>query len=193
MRHIAVCHLCHPYPPRINSAYNYFRLVFGTLLLHAGGIVRMLGSMKRVGVILILILAFCGLADSFYLTQSELNGTPLLCNIQNLSSCNVVATSQYSHIFGIPISELGILFYCIIFVLAALEIIIYDQLIRHALQTISCIGVLSSLYFTFIQIFVIGSFCIYCSVSALITILIFILAISIEPIRRSAFHRPPAV
>ncbi|MFZ3044022.1 MAG: vitamin K epoxide reductase family protein [Minisyncoccia bacterium] len=147
--------------------------------------------MKRAGVILILILAFFGLADSIYLTQHELNGTPLLCNIQNLSGCNIVATSQYSHIFGIPLAEFGILFYAVIFVLAALEIVLYDQLLRRALQGIALVGIISSLYFTFIQIFVIGAFCIYCFASALIALFIFVLATLIEPVRRRMRENPP--
>jgi len=149
--------------------------------------------MKRAGVALILLLAFFGLADSFYLAQHELNGTPLLCTVQNLSDCNVVATSQYSRIFGVPLSELGILFYSIMFVLAALELVIFDQLLRRVLQALSLVGVLSSLYFTFVQILVINAFCIYCLASTLTALLIFVLASFIEPIKkRDAPPVPPA-
>lgn len=139
--------------------------------------------MKRVGVIFILILAFCGLADSAYIAQHEASGTPLLCNIQNFSNCNVVAASQYSHLFGVPLADYGIMFYSIVFILAALEIVIFDQLLRRMLQIASLLGLLSSLYFVFVQMFFIGAFCIYCSVSGLITLLVFILASLIEPIR----------
>lgn len=152
---------------------------------------RILSGMKRAGVVLILILAFFGLADSIYLTQHELSGTPLLCNIQNLSGCNIVAASQYSHIFGIPLAEFGILFYAVLFVLAALEIVVFDQLLRRALQAVSFVGVLSSLYSTFLQIFVINAACIYCVASALITLFIFILASLIEPLKRRTRHIPP--
>jgi uncharacterized membrane protein len=142
--------------------------------------------MKRTYVILILILASLGFADSIYLTQHALNGTPLLCNIENLSGCNIVAMSRYSYVFGIPLSEFGVLFYGIMFVLAALELVIFDQLLRRALQTLSLVGMLASLYLTFIQKFVIGAFCIYCLVSTLIAFFILILASMIEPIRRRA-------
>lgn len=149
--------------------------------------------MKRVGVVLILFFAFFGMADSAYLTQHELSGTPLLCNIGNLSGCNVVASSQYSHIFGIPLAEFGILFFSVVFVLAALEIVLFDQLLRRALQALSLIGLLSSLYFTFVQAFLIGAFCIYCFASALSTLLIFIFASLLEPLRRRTSPvQPPA-
>ena len=144
--------------------------------------------MKRIGVIFILFFAFFGLADSIYLTQHELSGTPLICNIQNLSGCNVVASSQYSHVFGIPLAEFGILFYSLMFVLAALEIVIFDQLLRRALQVLAFAGLLSSAYFTAVQVFFIGAFCVYCFASALSTLLIFIFATLIEPIRKRAHH-----
>ena len=159
-------------------------------ILRRGDTARILDRMKRLGVVGILILAFFGLADSAYLAQHEASGTPLLCNIQNLSGCNVVAASQYSHIFGIPLAEFGILFYGILFVLAALEIVIFDRLLRRVLQAVSLIGVAASLYFTLIQAFVIRAFCIYCLVSAFITLLIFILASLIEPIGRRADYAP---
>ncbi len=148
--------------------------------------------MKRAGVVLILVLAFCGLADSVYLTQHELSGTPLLCNIQNLSGCNVVASSQYSHVFGIPLAEFGILFYSILFVLAALEIVLFDQLLRRVIQIVALLGVISSLYFTSIQIFFIGAFCVYCLASAVIAFGIFGVASFIEPLGKKVKNNPHA-
>lgn len=135
---------------------------------------------------MILLLAFFGLADSIYLAQSESSGAPLLCAARGFSDCNAVATSPYSRLFGVPVAELGVLFYSIVFVLAALELVVFDQLLRRALQALALVGILSSLYFTFIQLFVINAFCIYCFVSTCIALLIFILASLIEPIKGRA-------
>jgi uncharacterized membrane protein len=140
--------------------------------------------MKRVGVVLILFLAFFGLADSAYLAQNALSGTPLICDIQSLSGCNTVAASEYSRIFGIPLAEFGVLLYSIIFVLAALELVLFDRFLRRVLQVVSGIGAAVSLYYAFIQVFVIGAFCIYCFASSVTAILIFIFATLIEPMRR---------
>lgn len=140
--------------------------------------------MKRAWVVLILFLAFCGVADSAYLAQHEIDGTPLICDIQNLSGCNVVAASSYSHIFGIPLAEFGVLFFSILFILVALELVLFDQFLRRAIQVTALIGVISSSYFTYVQIFSIGAFCIYCSISAAITLLILIVASFLEPLRR---------
>ncbi|MSU74494.1 vitamin K epoxide reductase family protein [Candidatus Kaiserbacteria bacterium] len=142
--------------------------------------------MKRIGVVAILVLAFCGIADSAYLTQHELSGTPLLCNTQGFSDCNTVAESKYSDIFGIPIAEFGLLFYSTLFILAALELVLFDQLLRRVLQGLSFVGVIASLYFTFVQVSLISAFCIYCIVSAFLTLLILLFATLIEPIKKKA-------
>lgn len=147
--------------------------------------------MQRMGVVLILILAFCGIADSAYIAQHELSGTPLICNVQNLTGCNIVASSPYSHLFGVSIAEYGILFYGILFALAALELVLFDRILRRVLQGISLVGVLASAYFTFIEIFRIDAFCIYCLASALIALLTLILASLIEPLRTSARPQAP--
>ncbi|TSC71046.1 MAG: vitamin K epoxide reductase [Parcubacteria group bacterium Gr01-1014_49] len=147
--------------------------------------------MKRMGVVLILILALCGLADSAYIAQHEMSGTPLICDIENLSGCNVVVASPYSYVFGIPLAQYGILFYSIVFVLAALELVIFDQLLRRVLQGISLMGVLASIYFTFVQVFFIDAYCIYCLASALIALLILILAGVIEPPQTKVPASPP--
>lgn len=140
--------------------------------------------MKRIGVVFILLLAFLGIADSMYLAQHEISGTPLICNIQNLSGCNIVADSSYSHVFGVPLAEFGVLFYAMLFVLAALELVLFDQFLRRVLQGVSLVGVVASLYFTSLQVFFIGAFCIYCAISTALTLLIFVLVSFIEPLRK---------
>lgn len=150
------------------------------------------GMTKRAGVILIMVLAFCGVANSAYLVQSEASGTPLICNIQNLSGCNIVAASEYSHIFGVSLAQYGLLFYSIVFVLAALELVIFDRLLRRVLQALSIVGLIVSIYFTLVQIFLINALCIYCLISAAIALLIFICATRIEPVRKDREHRVTA-
>lgn len=148
--------------------------------------------MKRAGVACILFLAFAGLADSSYIAQHEASGTPLVCNIGNLSGCNVVAASPYSHLFGIPLAVYGIIFYGIIFTLAALELVIFDRLLRRILQGMSFVGVLASLYFTLVQVFIIGALCIYCLASAGIALLMMVFASLIEPVRGTPKRATPA-
>ncbi len=84
----------------------------------------------------------------------------------------------------------------IAFVLAALELVLYDKLLRRVLQALAALGILASLYFTFLQVFIIGALCVYCLGSALTTTLIFIFACFIEPVprlKKAPPPRPPAL
>lgn len=144
--------------------------------------------MKRIGVGIILVLAFLGLADSSYLASHAASGTPLLCNIGNLSGCNIVAQSPFSHFLGVPIADYGLLFFGMVFVLAALEIALFDRLLRRVLQGLAVIGFLASVYFTAVEVFLIQALCVYCLVSAGITVLILVFASLIEPVRSTAYE-----
>jgi len=152
--------------------------------------------MKRLAVWAIVFFAFCGLANSAYLTQSEQNGTPLLCNIEHLNGCNIVAASPYSHLFGISLAEYGLFFYAIVFFIAAMELVLVDQLLRRTLQALALAGFIASLYFTFLQVFIIKALCVYCMGSAALALFIFVAASYIEPVRtvlrkKSGDQEPP--
>lgn len=159
--------------------------------------------MKRAGVVLILILAFCGVADSAYIAQHQADGTPLICSIGSLSGCNIVTTSPYSSLLGIPVADYGILFYGIVFVLAALELVVFDELLRRSLMWLAFLGAAVSLYLVFIEVFIIGALCVYCLASAVVALLIFALAIfvhvkqknipsaSLSPAPRPLLSMPP--
>lgn len=136
--------------------------------------------MKRAAVVIILVLAFLGLADAAYLAQHETDGTPLICGV--LTGCNAVAQSPHSRLFGFSLGEYGMLFYAFVFVVAALELTLADKLLRRVLQVLAVIGIGVSLYSIYLQVFVIDAFCIYCLASAFITLLILVCASLIEPI-----------
>lgn len=140
--------------------------------------------MKRTIVFVILVLAFCGLADSMYLAQHEASGTPLICNAQGLSECNTVVSSQYSRVFGIPLAEYGVFFYAVLFVIVAVELVFVNTFLRRVIQGLALVALATSLYSTFTQVFLIEALCIYCLASAIISTLIFILATRIEPLKR---------
>lgn len=142
--------------------------------------------MKRWGVVAILLLAFLGLADDFYLAQHEASGAPLLCTVQNLTECNTVVNSKYSHIFGISAANLGVAFFGFIFVIAALELVLFDRILRRVLQAVSLVGVGASLVFAGIQVFIIHALCIYCLTSGALSLLVGLFATCLEPLRPHA-------
>lgn len=148
---------------------------------------------KRWAAGLIVVFAFCGLAVSSYIDQSERQGDPLICDVASLNGCNIVVTSAYAQFFGMPLSTWGMLFYTFVFVVAAFELAFMNQMLRRTLQAFAAVGILVSLYGIYTQVFLIKALCMYCLVSALLAIGIFIAAIFIEPLSIRQLKRVRAI
>lgn len=116
---------------------------------------------------LVVVLAFFGIADSWYLYESAVTDTALICDIgEALDGCNIVAQSEYSKLFGQPLALYGVVFFALIFVLGGILSITQSRLLYGSLLGLSVIGSLASLAFLYIQFFLIKALCIYCIASA---------------------------
>ena len=127
---------------------------------------------------LLLVLALVGLAVAYYDAYILYNGQQLWCP-PPINGCNEVASSPYARIFNLPVGYFGVVYYLYMLCLAAL--LAYDPFsrgLRLAALIYSAIGVGFSIYFTYLQVTFIHAFCIYCLVSAITTLLLFIAAIS---------------
>jgi uncharacterized membrane protein len=114
---------------------------------------------------LLLVLTFLGIADAWYLASAALDGTALACNItgiQSLSGCNQVAQSSYSQFLGLPLALYGVGFYGVLFAIAAILLATPIRVLYRIAIGLSVIGFFLSLYFVFLQFFVIKALCIYC-------------------------------
>jgi uncharacterized membrane protein len=129
--------------------------------------------MKRTTLLaLIIALTLIGLADSVYLSGSAMSETPLVCDIQGLDECNTVAESPYSRLWGVPLAVFGLGFYGAILVLAGYLWYRPSRIATHALTTVALLGAAASLYFLYLQVFLIQAVCVYCLVSAAVAIIL---------------------
>lgn len=135
-----------------------------------------------------LLVSFLGFIDASYLSVKHFVGTPLPCSV--LRGCEEVTGSQYSVIGGIPVALLGAIYYLAIFVLifSFLNRKLFssgansgtsenqDKLLKLAAR-LTIIGLTASLWFIYLQIFVIKAICLYCMFSAFTSITLFIFGI----------------
>lgn len=123
------------------------------------------------------ILAVIGFFDSLYLTWAKLTHSAVICG--GSAECQTVSDSPYSEIAGIPISLLGVGTYIAILVLLYLEKRggFWTEYSKIFLFGITLAGVLYSAYLTFIEVAVLYAICPYCVVSAIVMLLLFIIAI----------------
>jgi uncharacterized membrane protein len=124
-----------------------------------------------------LALTLVGLADAFYVAHASYTGQPLRELI--IEGANTVLNSPYARIFGMPLSYFGLVYYSYMFGLAAL--LAFDPSsrgLRFGALLYTAMGVLSSIYFMYIQLSLIQAVCVYCLFSAVTTLLLLIAALA---------------
>ncbi len=133
--------------------------------------------MKKIN-IYALIAALIGLFDAIYLTWIKLSHNETQC-APGLGDCFTVNTSRYSEIYGIPIAIFGMATYVLI-----IGILLFEPRVKFlkengtlALFGISLIGVLYSIYLSYLEEFVLHAWCPYCILSAIAITIIFVISI----------------
>ncbi len=119
-----------------------------------------------------------GFGVAFYIFHTKRGGGLLVCPMG--SDCNAVITSRYSKFLGIPIEYLGMAYYFI--VVGVYTVLIFaprliSGTIFSALITLTAAAFLFSLYLLFAQAFLLRQWCIWCLLSAMLSIVIFIVSL----------------
>lgn len=119
-----------------------------------------------------------GFIDASYLAIKHFLGTTIPCSV--LRGCEEVTSSQYSMIGGIPVALLGAIYYLTIFILIFSFLRIYSPVreknenkLLKLTAYLTVIGLLASLWFIYLQIFVIKAICLYCMFSAFTSFALF--------------------
>lgn len=116
------------------------------------------------------LLCLIGFGVAGYLAYVETSNTSAVCG--PVGDCNTVQQSEYARLFGfLPIGVLGLVFYFTIF----LTWLIHRQSsgnLRHlaamSLLGMTFMGIMFSIYLTFLEPFVIGATCAWCLTSAVV-------------------------
>ena len=114
-----------------------------------------------------MVLAAGGAAIMGYLTYIHYANARSFCDISEKVSCDIVTTSIYSEIFGVPVSVLGLLYFAV-----TLFIMIRLPAARafRAVFFLTAFAIAPSLYLTLAEILLIKSFCVLCESSKLLMV-----------------------
>ncbi len=125
--------------------------------------------------LILAVLDVIGLAIATYLSAVELPGGVPACG--PLKGCETVALSEYSRIGGIPVAVYGVGLSLMLLTLALAwwKTDIYALLLAH--YGLSLVGVLFEIYFLYLQIFVIGAVCVWCTSYGLSLVARFLIAL----------------
>ncbi len=114
------------------------------------------------------LLASIGLLLAGYLAWIELQQQPAFCG--PVGDCNLVHQSPYARLAGIPVGVIGVGGYLAVLAMWLVNRITNARWSRQALVGLVVVGVLFSIYLTFLEPFVIGATCLWCLLSAIIMI-----------------------
>ncbi len=128
---------------------------------------------------ILVVLGGLGLLDAAYLTWMKISDNLSLC--QGFGQCDVVNSSPYAEIYGIPIALIGAIAYAVMLAALAVEARAREPRwrmgARYALFILTTTGVLYSAYLTYIEVAVLHAICPFCVISAVILLCMWILAI----------------
>lgn len=125
---------------------------------------------------ILLALALVGLGDTLYLSYFQYLNLIPECAI---GGCETVLTSEYSKLFGVPWSYIGLVYYAYMLCLSVLLVIDpHSRGLRLGALAYTGFGVLYSAWAIFyIQLSVIGAICQFCAISAVIALLLFVTSV----------------
>lgn len=150
-------------------------------------------SLKHTLILAILVLSMLGILDAGYLTLEHYSDALPSCSVSIWVDCGRVLDSEYAVIAGIPVALLGLLFYSSMLGLALMRLTVEKQVwsikdflwslvekyvnrtwtlerILFYLQlTLAGIAGLVSTGLIYVQVGIIGSICLYCMFSALLS------------------------
>ncbi len=121
-------------------------------------------------------LAVIGLAVALYLSYVEVAQVEAVCG--PVGECNIVQSSPYAQLVGIPVAVLGALSYTAIIALWIGQRSLSGRLSLLAflgLVFLTIFGVIFSLYLTLLELLVVGAVCAWCLSSAIVMTLLMIL------------------
>jgi uncharacterized membrane protein len=128
-------------------------------------------------IIFLLIIALLGFVDASYLTVEHYQGRIPPCSIT--AGCDLVLTSSYSVVLGIPVSLMGSIFYLIVLIGVFGYLESKKTWLLKWTLLLTVFGLVASMWFVYIQVFVIHSYCLYCLGSAFTSTVLFAVAMEI--------------
>jgi len=134
--------------------------------------------------LLLAALDVVGLVVATYLSTVELQGELPYCG--PLQGCETVALSEYSRIAGVPVAVFGVLLSLSLLTLAIAWIRSGRLALLAAHYALSLVGVVFEVYFTYLEVVVIGAMCVWCVTYGLSLVARFAIALWIW-VRRDSF------
>ena len=131
----------------------------------------------------VVVASLIGLGVSIYLTFVHFAAAALVCTVSGAVNCERVLSSPYAVIggTGVPTSAAGIAWFAVAAIIGAVRWSNPSIAnIGRAQLAWSILGLVTILYFVFVEIVLIGAICIWCTVAHMLVLAIFLLTVTLR-------------
>ncbi|MCA9961033.1 MAG: hypothetical protein KC443_18460 [Anaerolineales bacterium] len=134
-------------------------------------------------------LVLLGLVVASYLAYVEVQEVPAVCG--PVGHCNVVQSSPYARILGVPVAVLGLINYVAVGGLWLWQLARKQQnLAVYGLLALTVAGTFFSIYLTSLELFAIKAVCAWCLTSSVVTTLLMVVVVAALTKRPSPLNQP---
>ncbi len=140
---------------------------------------------KSVLLILVAVLSVIGvILSGVSLQRHYAKSATNFCDFSQKFSCDIVNRSEYSEIQGIPVAGIGVAGYAVLFVLSTLWRSRPDTPSRLVVASLAGLGF--ALYLSYVEAYVLTTWCILCVGSLVVIFLISVLSVAVKVKSRAA-------
>ncbi|HZU72398.1 MAG TPA: vitamin K epoxide reductase family protein [Acidimicrobiales bacterium] len=139
-----------------------------------------------------LVLCLAGLGVATYLTLREYlpGSVPLPCSDRGRLNCQAVLTSPYSRFAGMPVADLGVLFFVVMLLLCLPAAWRTQMTAVHQVRLAAVWAAMAMvLYLLYAQLFDVRALCLYCTATHVIAFLLFVVVLAGAHLRRLRLAR----
>lgn len=128
---------------------------------------------------LIAVLALAGIiVSAISLQRHYAKSATEFCDFSQKFSCDIVNRSEYSSIMGIPVAGIGVVGYGVLFLLSTLWKVRSET--PNRLLGASLAGLVFALYLTYVEAYVLSTWCILCLISLSMISLLSVAAVAVK-------------
>jgi uncharacterized membrane protein len=118
----------------------------------------------RIGLPFAALLAVVGAGIAAYLTAVHFADQPIVCS--SIGDCELVNSSEYAKLAGVPVAVLGLMAYVMLFAAASAAWLRRDGGLLIGAWGIALAGFGFSMYLTYVELYVLDAICVWCVGSA---------------------------
>lgn len=123
--------------------------------------------------VLFLVVALVGFVDATYLTVQHFLGAIPPCFV--VDGCSTILNSAWSSVAGVPVALFGAMYYLFVFCTMLYGVVMKSEKITRISAGATVAGLLASIWFMILQVFILKSYCSYCIISAMSSTILFVL------------------